>query len=184
MSKPAELIANFRYLAAYNELVARISQRQQSLILFVAIFSGLMTTMLALKHELMLSPLYFEGLLFGFPLASLGLSMLNLKYEKLISILRSYLAELEQVGDAHLELPSLNSDPRRMELANEARKFHDWTCALMILSFNGVALMVYLGFAEGKQKFAIAALVAVLALLCAQMNFGMKKHHYQVRENS
>lgn len=181
MSQPMELIANFRYLAVYNELVARISQRQQSLILFVAVFSGLMTSMLALKNELLLSPLKFEGMLLAFPLASLALTLLNLKYEKLISILRAYLAELEQVADAHLRLPSLNSDSGRIAEANDARKFHDWTCGLMILSFNGVALVVYLGFSQGPQQRWVALGVAFAAVCCALAHVLMARYHYKVK---
>lgn len=46
------VLTNFRYLSAYNELVARISQRQQTLALFVAIFTGLVTALIATKELL------------------------------------------------------------------------------------------------------------------------------------
>lgn len=175
------LMTNFRYLAAYNELVARISQRQQSLILFVAIFSGLMTSLLALKDWLRIEPQHFEWFMVGFPFASIALTMLNLKYEKLISILRAYLAELEQVGDAHLQLPSLNSDPGRMKQANGARYFHDLTCAMMILSYNGVAFSIYHGIQAGPDQIWVESILVLSTIACVGVHLAMGRYHYQVR---
>lgn len=160
--------------------MARISQRQQSLILFVALFSGLMTSMLALRTELLSQPMQFEGMLLAFPMASMALTFLNLKYEKLISILRSYLAELEQIGGAHHVLPSLNSDPVRMKEANSARRFHDWTCALIIVAFNGVALMVYWGVGPVPHPW-LGWVVLIATLACVLVHLGMGRYHYKVK---
>jgi hypothetical protein len=61
----------------------------------------------------------------------LTLALLNYKAERAITNLRRFLAELEQLDDAHLDLPSYNSDPRWMADANAARRFHDHAATLL-----------------------------------------------------
>ena len=39
--------ANYRYIAAYNEVTARVSQRQQSLVFYATLVFGLLAALLA-----------------------------------------------------------------------------------------------------------------------------------------
>ena len=137
------VLTNFRYLSAYNELVARISQRQQTLTLFVAIFTGLVTALIATKELFKTGDSTVEWIIAGFPFATISLTLLNYKYEQLISILREYLSDLEQVKDAHLFYPSYNCSEKYIKRANKARHFHDLTCATMIIAYNAVAIGIF-----------------------------------------
>lgn len=150
-SKPPSgdyVLSNFRYLSAYNELVARIGQRQQSLALFVAIFTGLVTALILTREIFKSEHSAIVWLMIGFPMASLILTFLNYKYETLISLLRHHLADLERVKDAHLHFPSYNCDSGIMARANRARFFHDLTCAILILSYNTAAVGIYVSICE------------------------------------
>ncbi len=90
--------ANYRFIAASNELNARIAQRQQALSLYIT-------------------------LVLGFPVASLCLVFLNYKTERALTNLRSY-----------------NTDPRWSVDANRARRFHDYTAAILVATSNAVAI--------------------------------------------
>lgn len=142
------VLSNFRYLSAYNELVARISQRQQSLALFVAIFTGLVTALILTREIFKSEHSAIVWLMIGFPMASLILTFLNYKYETLISLLRHHLADLERVKEAHLHLPSYNCNAGIMDRANRARFFHDLTCAILILSYNTAAVGIYVSICD------------------------------------
>jgi len=172
--------SNYRYVATYNEVVARISQRQQTLTLFVAIFTGLVTALIATRDMFRTSHASIAWLMVGFPFASIALTLLNYKYENLISILRSYLASLERVKDAHLFLPSYNCDAAYIGQANRARYFHDLTCAALILAYNGVAVGIYIAICPpGVTPYpaAIAGVVLVGAA-CVLAHLRLRRIHY------
>ena len=173
--------ANYRYIAAYNEVVARISQRQQTLTLFVAIFTGLVTALIASRELFATKALALDWLMVGFPAASVALTLLNAKYERLLSILRGYLAALERVGGAHLLLPSYNCDVALIGQANAARRHHDITCALLIVAYNLVALGIFSSITPKADAmyFAVLAGVASVALTCVIAHIRMGRSRYQ-----
>ncbi len=122
--------ANYRFIAAYQEVNARIVQRQQALALYVTIVVSLLAALVALKPSPGSSATPVEWLLLGFPVASVCLAFLNYKAERAISNLRAFLSTLEQLGGAHMVLPSYNTEARWSDGANHARRFHDWVTTL------------------------------------------------------
>lgn len=174
------VLTNFRYLSVYNELVARISQRQQTLTLFVAIFTGLVTAVVATRDVFKTNHASIVWIMIGFPCASIALTLLNYKYELLLSILREYLADLERVKDAHLHYPSYNCDPAYLERANRARQFHDLTCAFLILAYNIAAIGIYISVCgEVVQPYPLViGGVAVVGLACFVAHLCLRKVHY------
>jgi hypothetical protein len=180
------VLANFRYLSAYNELVARISQRQHTLTLFVGIFSGLITALILTRDIFRTDHASIVWLMAGFPLASIILTFLNYKYETLISLLRSYLAELERVKGAQLAMPSYNCDADYMRKANRARYFHDLACAALLLAYNTAALGTYVsvcGHTLAPYK-SVLALVGAIALACFIAHLQLRRIYYMPKDPS
>lgn len=138
--------ANYRFIAAYQEVNARIAQRQQALVLYVTLVVSLLAALAALQSAS--RPVQFpaEWLAVGFPVASICLAFLNVKTERAITHLRRFLASLERLNNANESLPSYNSDPRWAQGANSARRFHDWAGAVLVLGRNGMGLggVIYL----------------------------------------
>ena len=177
------VLTNFRYLSAYNELVARISQRQQTLALFVAIFTGLVTALIATRELFKSDDYTIQLIIAGFPFASIALTLLNYKYEQLISILREYLADLERVKGADHFYPSYNCDPQYAVRANKARHFHDLTCATLIFAYNAVAIGVYhsVSTAAGQPSTLFNVVIAFVGTVCIIANVALPKVHYQIK---
>ncbi|NRF70579.1 hypothetical protein HLB44_26595 [Aquincola sp. S2] len=132
--------ANYRFIAAYQEVNARIAQRQQALTLYVTLVVSLLAALVALRPAPGAEPAPVEWLLLGFPLASTCLALLNYKAERAITNLRTFLAALEQLNDAHLALPSYNTEPRWSQGANRARRFHDIATTLLAAGGNAIGL--------------------------------------------
>ncbi len=170
MEKPLleHVTANYRYMAAYNELTARINQRQQTLSLYVALTVGLLAALIASKPGNGTAGSSVEWLILGFPLASACLTFLNLKSERSMTNLRNYLAELEQVGNAHLSLPSYNADARWSTEANKARRLHDLTSAVLVVAGNATAfgITIHLYPRRLQPDMFIISLTALVALAC------------------
>jgi hypothetical protein len=139
MSK-SSVDANYRFIAAYQEVNARIAQRQQALALYVTLVVSLLAALVALRPGQSGSEPPIEWLILGFPVASLCLAMLNYKSERAISNLRQFLAELERLDNAHTSLPSYNTDPRWSAGANRARRFHDLAAAILAVGGNAIGL--------------------------------------------
>lgn len=129
MIQPPFVDANYRFIAAYQEVNTRIAQRQQALVLYVTLVVGLLAALVALKSANISENAPIEWLLLGFPVASLALAFLNYKAERSITNLRCFLAELEQLNNAHEILPSYNTDPKWSVGANKVRRFHDFAAA-------------------------------------------------------
>lgn len=138
MSKGVD--ANYRFIAASNEVNARITQRQQALALFVTLTVSLLAALVALKPESGGGHLPVEWLVMGFPVSSLCLAFLNYRTERAITHLRHFLSALERLDDAHKVLPSYNADPKWAMGANAARRFHDYTAAVLVLGGNAIGL--------------------------------------------
>lgn len=139
MSNKYSVDANYRFIAAYQEVNTRISQRQQALSLYATLVLSLLAALVAMKPANGISA-PVEWLLPGFPVASLCLAFLNYKGERAITNLRCFLAALEQLNNAHEELPSYNTHPRWSLGANKARRFHDVTAFLLVTAGNGIGL--------------------------------------------
>lgn len=170
-NKPVD--ANYRYIAAANELNVRIALRQQLLGLYTTLVLGLLAAMVALRPEAGSSRVPVEWLALGFPVASLCLVLLNYKTERALTHLRRFLAELEQLGNAHQELPSYNSDPAWAAGTNSTRRLHDYSAALLVAAAHAVGLgalwRIYPGHvgwdAPALWINGVSGVAAVLALL-------------------
>jgi hypothetical protein len=158
--------ANYRFMAAYQEVNARIAQRQQALALYVTLVVSLLAALVAFRPDSKGGDSAVEWLLLGFPVSSVCLAALNYKAEKAITNLRRFLAALEQLGDAHLVLPSYNTDPSWADHANQARRFHDFAAAVLVAGGNAAGLGAFLSIhgeraAQHSWVVAACALVAV-----------------------
>lgn len=132
--------ANYRFIAASQEVTARIAQRQQSLALYVTLVVSLLAALVALKPGAGAGSLPVEWLVLGFPVASTCLAFLNYKAERAITHLRRFLSVLEQLESAHTTLPSYNTDPRWAEGANKARRYHDLAAAILVAGGNAIGV--------------------------------------------
>lgn len=166
--------ANYRFIAANQEVNARITQRQQALALYVSLIVSLLAVLVALRPAAGGKEPPVEWLIFGFPVASLCLAFLNYMAERAISNLRTFIAVLEQLEDAHHHLPSYNTDPRWSQGANRARRFRDFAAAILALAGNaaglGAAVAIYpqrftnaLGFLYVAMALAAVSLFVLLA---------------------
>jgi len=163
--------ANYRFIAAYQEVNARITQRQQALALYVTLTVSLLAALVALRPANENVPV--EWLVLGFPVASLSFAFLNYKAERAITNLRRFLAALERLTDSESVLPGYNTDPQWAQNANEARRFHDFAAAILVAGGNvvglGAALAIYpqrISLASPALSVSIViAMLSILALL-------------------
>jgi len=132
--------ANYRFIAAYQEVNVRIAQRQQALALYVTLTVSLLAALVALKPGESSGKLPIEWLVMGFPVASMCLVLLNYMAERAITNLRSFLATLERQDDAHKYLPSYHVDPVWTLAANKARRFHVFAAAVLVAGGNAIGL--------------------------------------------
>ncbi len=132
--------ANYRYMAASQEVNARIAQRQQALGLYVTLTVSLLAALVALKSGQGQDTLPVEWLVLGFPVAALCLAFLNYKTERAITNLREFLSELEQLENASAVLPSYNTDPKWAIGANKARRFQDYAAAVLVAGGNAIGI--------------------------------------------
>jgi hypothetical protein len=173
MSAKTHVDANYRFIAAYQEVNARIVQRQQSLALFVTLTATLLAGLLALHPGPSGRQLPVEWLVFGFPVTSLCLAFLNYKTERAITNLRSFLSALEKLDNAHHHLPSYNTDPRWARGVNKVRRFHDLAAGVLATGANGIGIGVVLQLYPERladKPFVLyllifGAVISVLALL-------------------
>lgn len=168
MTKPLMVDANYRYIAAYQEVNARIVQRQQALILYATLVVSLLAALVALRSGNMEASLPVEWLLWGFPVASTCLVFLNYKTERAISHLRHFLSALEQLDNAHTYLPSYNTDPHWAERANLARRYQDWASAILVLGGNGIGLAAIASMHPDRIRgnLWVMGLTAAITIMC------------------
>jgi hypothetical protein len=162
--------ANYRFIAAYQEVNARIVQRQQALALYVTLTVSLLAALVALGASSQASTAPVEWLVLGFPVSSLTLALLNYTSERAISNLRTFLSTLERLNDAHETLPSYNTDPRWSSGANKARRFRDLATLLLALAGNaigfGAAWQIYpQRLAEFKTFFVVGIALALASIV-------------------
>lgn len=161
--------ANYRFMAASQEVNARVTQRQQALALYVSMLVSLLAALVALRPSPTLSAVPIEWLILGFPISSISFAFLNYKSERAISHLRRYLSVLECLGQAHVHLPSYNTDPEWSIGANKARRFHDHAVTILVAGGNlaglGAALKIYPErVAQSPIFMYFSAFLALLAL--------------------
>jgi len=165
--------ANYRFIADYQEVNARIVQRQQALTLYVTLTASLLAGLFALHPGDASRQLPVEWLVFAFPVTTLCLAFLNYKTERAITNLRSFLASLERLGNAHHQLPSYNTDPRWANGVNKVRRFHDYAAAVLASGANGIGIGVVLRLYPERlagqplivSLLTVAAVLSVSALL-------------------
>ncbi len=175
--------ANYRYIAAAQEANARIAQRQQSLGLFVTIVLSLVAAMVALDERPTTHSIGAGWLVLGIPLASMCLLFLNFKSEAALSNLRSFLSELERLGEAHLRLPSYNTHSKWSISANKARRFHDYASATLVAGGHAIAISVALYSAAGNASTqALCVASAVLGVVITGALLMVPRWHYQPTE--
>lgn len=173
--------ANYRYIAAFNELNARTSQRQQALTVFITFFIGLLAALIAAHNADHTGDAHIEWILLGFPVASATFAFLNYKYERIITNLRRYLSTLERLGNAHLHIPSYNTNPHWVNDSNHARRFHDYACAILILACNSIGISAfYVLFPERfHQSSWVIIAVVIVGLLTAGLHWLLPRFGYQ-----
>lgn len=161
--------ANYRFIAAYQEVNTRISQRQQALSLYVTLIVSLLAALVAMRPSASTPVAPVEWLILGFPVASICFAFLNYKAERAITNLRTFLARLERLGDLHERLPSYNTDPQWSSGANKARRFHDYAAAVLVAGGN----IVGLGAAQAiyEQRLSAAPLFVYIAIGLALTSF-------------
>lgn len=140
MSGKSHVDANYRFIAAYQEVNVRIAQRQQALTLYVTLTVSLLAALVALRPGEAAGRLPMEWLVLGFPMASIFLAFLNYKAERTITNLRNFLSTLERLNNVHLELPSYNTDPRWARGANKVRRFQDYAAAVLATGANAMGI--------------------------------------------
>jgi len=182
MARASYVDANYRYIAAYNELNTRIGQRQQVLALYVSLVVALLAGLVALRPDGD-ARLPVDWLVLGFPLASSCLVLLNYKSERALTNLRHFLATLERLDTGDEPLPGYNTDPRWAEGANHARRFHDLTSAMLVAASNAVAVGVLLRLYPHRLAADSILLWIVLAVaaLCILALLLMPRFSYRPR---
>lgn len=179
--------ANYRYVAAFGELNARTSQRQQALTVFITFFIGLLAALIAAHNASKGSgDAHIEWILLGFPVASATFAFLNYKYERIITNLRRFLSALEKLNDAHLYLPSYNTNNQWVDDSNHARRFHDYACAILILACNSIGLSAfYVLFPERfQQSIWVLLTVVVVSLLAAGLHWLLPRFGYKAEPDA
>ena len=180
--------ANYRFIAASNELNARIAQRQQTLALYVTLVLGLVAALVGFRAGggEASQTLPIQTLALGFPIASLSLVLLNIRSELTLRNLRSFLAALEQLDSAHLRLPSYNTDAVWSDAANRARRLHDYTAAMLVLASNAIALLALARVypAELGYRSPVAWVIAIVAMGCVAALLSLPRMAYRPRPPS
>lgn len=158
--------ANYRFIAGYQEINARIAQRQQAMALYVTLIVGLLAALVALRPTDRVQSAPVEWLILGFPAAAICFAFLNHKAEGAITNLRTFLAALERLGDAHKTLPSYNADPRWSQDANRARRYHDYAAALLVGGGNLVGLGAARAIHPERIAEAPGFMITAIVLAC------------------
>ena len=188
MASGSHVDANYRFIAAYQEVNTRINQRQQALTLYVTLIVSLLAALVALKPGEGSGRLPIEWLVLGFPVASTCLAFLNYKAERAITNLRHFLSALERLNNAHQQLPSYNTDPRWSAGANKARRFQDFASAILVAGGNAIGLGAVFKIypervAENPAVVWITGIVAVVSLIALLLIPRWSYRPYKEEEN-
>ena len=162
--------ANYRYIATSQEVNARIAQRHQALTLYVSLVVSLLAALVALKPGEGRPAPPVEWLLLGFPVASLCLTLLNIKAERALTNLRHFLGSLERLNNRDGQLPGYNTEPHWSQRANRARRFQDFTAVILVTGGNamaaGAVLEIYpVQMAAHPWSLALTVSIALAAVI-------------------
>lgn len=169
-SVPIETVwMNYRYVSAWSEVNARIAQRQNAVNIFVTLSTAIVTVLLTSRRtEMPLDPNLFSLLI---PVVSLVFGFLNYKHDKTIALLRDYMAECETHNSNELKLLAYNSSKKYRKYADEARSFHDYSCAGLIVIFNGLG--VYVAYQTYPDVFRLTGYPVLVYLVVAVISVGL-----------
>ncbi|MGY3132254.1 hypothetical protein ACVWZM_002936 [Bradyrhizobium sp. USDA 4501] len=139
--KVSTVSADARYLAAWSEVTARITQRQNALYIFMATSGVIIGFAFSMKGF----PVGARALvLLAVPLTAYTMALLNEKHNQTIALLRSFLALCEKSSDK--TTPSLRDisynwhiDFREAALA--FRRYHDRAFAIAIAVLCTIGLL-------------------------------------------
>lgn len=175
--KPSLVDANYRFIAAYQEVNTRISQRQNALAMYVTLVVSLLAALVALKPSGKVSEIPVEWLMLGFPIASLSYAFLNFKAEAAITNLRRFLSALEQLENAHEFLPSYNTHQHWAIDANRARRFHDYASAVLVAGGNLIGLGVVVKiYPHNTTETAVALWISIAISVAAVLTILLSPH--------
>lgn len=175
MAHKAFVDANYRFIAAGQEVNARIQQRQQALALYATLIVSLLAALVALKAKDSQMQVPIEWLVLGFPVSSLCFAFLNYKAERAITNLRRFMSMLEQLDNASDSLPSYNTHPEWAQGANQARKFHDYASVILVAGGNltglGAVLSIYPErIAAQPFSLVVSIILASISILLLLLN--------------
>lgn len=140
--KVSTVSADARYLAAWSEVTARITQRQNSLYIFMATSGVIIGFAFSMKGF----PVGARALvLLAVPLTAYTMALLNEKHNQTIALLRSFLALCEKLSD-NKSTPSLrdicyNWHIDFREAALGFRRYHDRAFAIAIAVLCTIGLL-------------------------------------------
>lgn len=161
---------NYRFAGAWNEVNARIAQRQNALSIYVTLASVVVTVLFAAgRSGAALDANLFSLLL---PIVSLSFAFLHLKHDRTIAILRDFMAQCEEHHRdryPEMDLLAYNSSDDYMERADWYRKFHDFSSALLVAVFNLIG--AFAAHRAYPEPFDITRWPIVLYILLASIAF-------------
>lgn len=129
----------YRYTSAWNEVNARIGQRQNALNIYVTLCSAIIAILFTAKGKPPMDPRLFGMLI---PVASFVFGFLNFKHDRTIGILRSFLTKCEKISYPDDErLIGYNSSIEFRRQADKTRNFHDFAAVVLILVFHTIGLV-------------------------------------------
>lgn len=133
---------NYRYVAAWSEVNARIGLRQNALTIYVTLSAAIITILATVPSDRF--PIPTAAFALFLPLFSLFFGLLNYKHDMTIALLREYLrqCELKGYGEDQEFLPGYNSHSGFKAHAEKYRGLHDWAATLLILMFNILGAVV------------------------------------------
>jgi hypothetical protein len=159
--EPPRVSADARYLAAWNEINARIAQRQS----LITIYTSL--ALAALGAPLLQGAGGLWRLCYAVGPLSVLFAMLLRMHERMIQLLRRFLEECEGLptGDS---LPRYYAATERTAAMDRARRAHDWVCFCLVLGINGAAgVVLFIGPHAGERTDADSVGVAIIAATAA-----------------
>ncbi len=159
--EPPRVSPDARYLGAWNEINARIAQRQS----LITIYTSL--ALAALGAPLLQGAGGLWRLCYAVGPLSVLFAMLLRMHERMIQLLARFLAECEgpPAGDP---LPRYYAAAEWSAPVGRARRAHDWVCFCLVLGVNGAAgVVLFFGPHVGERTGADGACVAVMAATAA-----------------
>jgi hypothetical protein len=179
----AHVDLNARYQSARREANIRITQRQNSLYIFLAISLGIVGFAFGERSS---KPADLDGsgyiiralITLAVPLAAIMLGWLNQKHDETIALLRFFLSECEkQDADETLARLSYNARASYRSYADRFRQNHNKAFGVSIATICAMAFILFLlSFyaALGSDNRVIVFLIAYALLYFSGVSFAIK----------